>query len=369
MKCTHCNKELNIDDRTSSSLKFCPFCGKGFTKEEKPQFYENSKDALAAIAKDKGAEFLLSSQLKNCFSDYAPAVPKQSKKIVREIFEIGAAQILKGSLNASQSDKEIAIKKAIQKITTETFYPYEVAEAIICEFTVALGWQVIKPTPPLRPPAPPPEKLTGTVAPPSAKLQSEKKLAQSAPSGSIITYSNATGITAKIINGEKRNLEFGPYKWRVLNVQSDKALLITEDVIKKRPYNYNLTYVTWETCALRQYLNGEFYNKFNSECKSQILLTNNNNPDNPQHGTKGGNNTQDHIFLLSIDEVKKYFSRDSGRVAKHAGMACLWWLRSPGLYSSLAAYVHRGGSVVVPGYHVFPRGFGVRPAFWLNLKS
>jgi len=366
MKCSHCNSKWETDASVSSSLVNCPFCGKSLANEEDPKFYENSRDALAAIMRTYGAEVLL-GKLTSHFPDFAPSVSKNVKKLVYAVYENDAAKVLKSNLEASQPDKERAVKIAVQKLT-EAFIVPDMAETIIHEFTAALGWQVIKPTPPLKHPAPPPEKPTGTVTPPSAKPQPEKKPVQSAPSGSVITYSNATGITAKIINGEKRNLEFGSYKWRVLNVQSDKALLITEDVIDQRTYNKNWTYITWETCTLRQYLNGEFYNKFNSGCKAQILFTNN-NPDNPKYGMKGGNNTQDHIFLLSIDEVKKYFINDSDRKANHAGNACWWWLRSPGGSSYCAANVVYDGFVDVYGCNVTSDSGGVRPAFWLNLKS
>jgi formylglycine-generating enzyme required for sulfatase activity len=54
MKCSHCNRELNIDADISSLLSYCPFCGKSLAKEEEPKSYENSKDALAAIMNKHG---------------------------------------------------------------------------------------------------------------------------------------------------------------------------------------------------------------------------------------------------------------------------------------------------------------------------
>jgi hypothetical protein len=54
MKCNHCNSEWKTDDKIYSSLSTCPFCGKGFAKEEEPKSYENSKDALAAMKKEEG---------------------------------------------------------------------------------------------------------------------------------------------------------------------------------------------------------------------------------------------------------------------------------------------------------------------------
>jgi len=210
---------------------------------------------------------------------------------------------------------------------------------------------------------------------------------------------DATGIAAEILRGKKRDIKFGNYKWRVLDVQGDKALLITEDAIEKRPYNKQFIDVTWETCDLRKYLNGEFLRKFTEEERREIAETQISNPDNLWCGTPGGRNTVDKIFLLNLEEVDRYFgnsgdyqnkrrkdyennrwvaanngyflsnAHDSDRVAKIGNAACWWWLRSPGLLSRLAAGVRSDGFVDVDGDFVIHDSGGVRPAFWLNLKS
>jgi ankyrin repeat protein len=60
-------------------------------------------------------------------------------------------------------------------------------------------------------------------------------------------------------------IAFGNYKWRILDVQGGRALILTEDIIEKRRYNEKDEFVTWKTCTLRKYLNGEFLQKFTSE--------------------------------------------------------------------------------------------------------
>ncbi|MCL1941555.1 MAG: DUF6273 domain-containing protein, partial [Synergistaceae bacterium] len=75
-------------------------------------------------------------------------------------------------------------------------------------------------------------------------------------------------------------LQMGGYDWRVLDVQNNRALLLCENVIEKRPYNKEKKNITWETCDLREYLNGEFYNKLPGDFKAKIAetkLTNDNN--------------------------------------------------------------------------------------------
>jgi hypothetical protein len=186
-------------------------------------------------------------------------------------------------------------------------------------------------------------------------------------------------------------IKFGAYDWRVLDVQSGRALIISKEILEEKPYNEKFEDTTREQCTLRKYLNNEFYNKFNSSEKAKIAETTLPNNDNPWFGTKGGNNTKDRIFLLSLEEVVKYFG-DSGqlknrpsddawyiddqynsaRIAKLNGSARWWWLRSPGDFSYGAAFVTSDGIVHVGGHPIHSSGgggAGVRPALFMNLKS
>jgi hypothetical protein len=164
--------------------------------------------------------------------------------------------------------------------------------------------------------------------------------------------------------------------------------LLCVNIIEERPYNKEGKEATWETCSLRGYLNGEFYNKLPGDFKALIAETRLTNDNNQWFGTSGGNATTDKIFLLSIGEVVKYFG-DSGqlknrpdsnaywitdqynsaRVAKDAaGTGSWWWLRSPGGNGSYsAARVGHAGRLGVYGYYVLDVFGGLRPALWLNL--
>ena len=190
-------------------------------------------------------------------------------------------------------------------------------------------------------------------------------------------------------------IKFADIDWRVLSVENNKALFISEKILEKRPYNVEDKGITWENCTLRKYLNNEFYNKLGA-AKSAIAETRNSNPSNPWYGTAGGNATTDRVFLLSLDELVKYFG-DSGDLAnkrrkdnkcnndsdgifvcdqynsarianyRNEGALWRWWLRSPGYLGSCAAYVYDDGDVVVGGTAVNSDSGGVRPALWLNL--
>ena len=183
------------------------------------------------------------------------------------------------------------------------------------------------------------------------------------------------------------NITFGLYDWRILDALESKALILSQKTIENRAYNEDLKDVTWENCDLRQYLNGEFYDHFTAEEKALITVAKIKNADNPWHGANGGNDTDDRIFLLSIEEAVRYFG-DSGllnngylknefwlndkfnspRIAYGiGGRASWWWLRSPGGDLSRAAGVGRDGGIFIGGLGVDDIGGAVRPALWLKL--
>ncbi len=220
-------------------------------------------------------------------------------------------------------------------------------------------------------------------------------------------------------------IKFGKYDWFVLDKRDDKMLIITEKVIKKLPYHHEETEITWETCDMRTYLNNEFYHSFDKTDRKRIIEVINENPDNPWYGTRGGNPTNDRIFLLSIDEVIKYFG-DSGqlktrymypncewckdeflpwlddeyninrRAVDDEGIVCFWRLRSPGSNQCSVATVDGfvgdefdhgvinigNADLLVEGHFVqtgcgyLSKGIpgqqtmnGVRPALWLKTQE
>ena len=200
-------------------------------------------------------------------------------------------------------------------------------------------------------------------------------------------------------------VSFADIAWRVLAVEDEKALLISENILEKRKYDPSYDIMTWETCTLRRYLNGQFYYSLDADI-SKIAETKNSNPGNQWYKTDGGNATTDKIFLLSLDEAVKYCG-DSGqltnrpeihidiwrayrkdfhiydenelvdeindeyncaRMAKNkSGKAWWWWLRSPGRYRRYAASVCDDGTIQVGGCYISDDKGGVRPAMWLNL--
>ena len=179
-------------------------------------------------------------------------------------------------------------------------------------------------------------------------------------------------------------IRFGPYDWRVLDVQGGMKLVITDKIIDRRGYHSTADVVTWETSDMRQWLNGEFLDRFSQQEQAHIATTTVVNRNNQWFGTIGGNDTQDRVFLLSIEEVVLYFG-DSRRLANRPrdgwfivdefsdaraalyldGWGTAWLLRSPGLSSHRATSVRANGDVGMNGSAVSLL-YGVRPAMWLT---
>ena len=170
-------------------------------------------------------------------------------------------------------------------------------------------------------------------------------------------------------------------EWVVLAKEDGRALLLSKYALDCRPYNDDYDDVTWATCDLRSWLNGEFYEAaFSAGEQALVAESDLTNPDNEGYGTSGGADTQDRVFLLSIDEVGQYLPTDEERVCLPTAQAvangvwtdgdtgaCFWWLRSPGGDSRFAAVVYSDGSVGSIGWYVDLDDGAVRPALWVNL--
>ncbi len=111
-----------------------------------------------------------------------------------------------------------------------------------------------------------------------------------------------------------------PIKWRVLDIDEDgNAFLLADKNIDILAVNPDELDITWETGALRSYLNcyDASSNVFKADYSSTgfmkkaftdaeidaIKTTKIETPDNPVYGTDGGNDTEDKIFCLSLEDT------------------------------------------------------------------
>ena len=178
---------------------------------------------------------------------------------------------------------------------------------------------------------------------------------------------------------DKTGSKKSPIEWIVLDVQEGKALLISKYALVCRPYNFIKVRTRWADSSLREWLNEIFINDaFNKKEQKLIQQTFVAADDNPRYDTSPGPNTTDRVFLLSINDVNKYFLSREARQCKPTDYAvvhgaymdgsgnCWWWLRSPGSKSKRAAYVY--DDINNSGDSVNSSLNAVRPALWVNLE-
>lgn len=154
-----------------------------------------------------------------------------------------------------------------------------------------------------------------------------------------------------------------PIPWRVLRREGKKVLAICERAVAVLPYHPELQEVTWESCALRRWLNTVFLPiAFTELERASILNAVVETLDNPYFCSSGGAPTEDRLFLLSTEEASSLLADDTAR-----SLGCWWWLRSPGFDGSFAAAITPDGSVVRIGSFVDTDDYAVRPAMWIQL--
>ena len=169
-----------------------------------------------------------------------------------------------------------------------------------------------------------------------------------------------------------------PIEWVVLDVQDNRALLLSRYALDCKPYNNKYGQVTWELCTLRSWLNNDFLQEaFDLEIQESILTVTVSTDENPKYSVYLGKETRDKLFLLSILEAEAYFDNNKERTCLVTAYAIAqgdqsvggWWLRTPGDDSIHTAAVRADGVINYVGYSININWCTVRPAFWIDLES
>ncbi|MBQ6175556.1 MAG: hypothetical protein IJK28_13170 [Clostridia bacterium] len=182
--------------------------------------------------------------------------------------------------------------------------------------------------------------------------------------------------------------ENGPeaIEWLILDVRDGSALLISRYALDVQPFHTRINEVTWEKCAIRAWLNGEFLSAAFDEAQQALIRVteiDNGIAQSDAWCANGGPATQDRVFLLSFAESTRYFGDDRARMCvptayalaqgarineadvTEEGAACWWWLRSPGFYRYYAASVLASGARTNLGGVDSTTG-AVRPVIWVE---
>jgi hypothetical protein len=166
-------------------------------------------------------------------------------------------------------------------------------------------------------------------------------------------------------------------RWRVLYYKktSNRALVISNDIVDTMPYGSttsNTTYSTWLRSLIRLKLNKNYLDSMPTSIKSRIVEVKNRVPKNPESAgsEEFEEPTKEKVFILSIDETRRYFKNAESRIAKYKGNSENWWLRNTtGQSNDKAAFVNTNGIINVKGYYKTFEGPGIRPAFWIEVGN
>lgn len=193
----------------------------------------------------------------------------------------------------------------------------------------------------------------------------------------------AIGSTLLFGRMPQKNWCAEPLRWILLARENGRVLVTTEqaiasiDIPKYSSLQNLLQSGTWDVSPIRQWLNGEFMNAvFTEEEQSRIAAVTLTNHGNIKSRKKGGAETTDRVFLLSMDEVEAYLPTQRLRRAPATaytafqmhGQASLgvWATRTPGNGKH-----KKPASVSVDGFTVNHEGnarayYLLRPALWLR---
>ena len=170
-----------------------------------------------------------------------------------------------------------------------------------------------------------------------------------------------------------------PLTWRVLDKQDGRMLILTEKLIDELPFHA----IYWKHSSINGFLNGSFLNDFTPEEKDMILKTMvepHPHPDAPD--IDQGSAFEEKVFLLSLDEVKKYLPDPEDRISvltaytiwfgdfdKEPGDAYPWWLRTAywnGPVGATIAAVDAKGLITAYSHRT---NCGLRPACWIQFET
>lgn len=169
-------------------------------------------------------------------------------------------------------------------------------------------------------------------------------------------------------SNEYRYFKWEPIRWRVLQNDGKTLFLLADQGLDYQQYHTSYTAVTWSACTLRGWLNDTFYTTaFRSGERSAVRRQTVVNANHPEYGTSGGSDTQDNVYLLSIEEVENpdygfpgeqeiqsksrqmkmsdyasVLGADRNASGEYVGNGS-WWLRSPATERTVS-YIHYTGA-------------------------
>lgn len=91
-----------------------------------------------------------------------------------------------------------------------------------------------------------------------------------------------------------------PVRWWIVGSDADNYMVLSDMLLDCKPYNDTLEPVTWDTCTLREWTNGEFYNNCFNESEKSFISEHKTPPGwNYYYGFTIGEETLDKVAMIT----------------------------------------------------------------------
>ena len=171
-----------------------------------------------------------------------------------------------------------------------------------------------------------------------------------------------------------QEIQFGPYKWTVLALHDNEALIYTNDAIMETRFHHDRQArgSLWADCTLRSLLNNRLFKKSFTPAEQSLILSKSiSNMSITGYGASLKYNaelpTTDRLFPLSCSELRAYVPKDKWSCKLNESV-CDYYLRdtswSDAYYVSCIA--EHLGPVIKKGPSCIERG--IRIAAWIQIR-
>lgn len=337
-------------------------------------------------------EVLQSAEFQEYFADIAPDLQKY-RGIVKSFVNIEGNKNLVKIISSNTEKQKIEVLKIVQELEDKYLYKKENCTDICIAFCRTIGINIdiyekeksigkhINTTK---------EKNDIKISTTTQKNVQNNNEIEKYRVGDIISWGNYPNTS----DGSKR-----PIKWKILEIKEDNALLLCDNILDAKAYHNKRKKVTWKTSDIRKWLNEDFYDTA-FDFKEKIYIRNMfiEVKNNLIYSIRR-NDIEDKIFLLSKEEVEKFFLKERDRKVQATNYALnrgvcpvededyyfrmeyskivrypkkystsyCWWLRSVEKCEFRADIVYGDGTISRTG--VYRNDIGIRPALWIDLAA
>lgn len=181
-----------------------------------------------------------------------------------------------------------------------------------------------------------------------------------------------------------------PIEWVVVDIYSDEIMIMSKKALDCLQFSDTYEHLTWDAASIRKWLNVDFYaNAFSQEEQKRVTQRYIYDDKNPMYGESRGGDTEDRVFLLSIDDavpsanfyggvfcseedaqcVATPYAIAQGASVNAENGKCKWLLRTSGKNEEYASYIDIDGSINYEGVKVTNKHMGIRPVIWLGTNG